>query len=50
MERFPTAILAASIMVISVLCAAAGVILAGVSRSRREVARLAYLAHPAVRR
>lgn len=48
-DRLPTAVLAASIMVIAVLCASAGVILTGVSRSRREVARLAYLSYPAVR-
>ena len=45
--RFPTAILATGITVIAVLCFFAGLILDTVTRGRREVRRLAYLAFPA---
>ena len=43
--RFPTAILVTGIVVIAVLCFFAGLILDTVTRGRREVRRLAYLAH-----
>ncbi|PWH06540.1 glycosyl transferase [Brachybacterium endophyticum] len=42
-QRFPTAFLAASLMVIACLMATAGVILTGTTRNRHEAARLAYL-------
>lgn len=45
--RFPTAILATGMTVIAVLCFFAGLILDTVTRGRREMRRLAYLAHPA---
>ena len=41
--RFPTAILAASIMVLAVLCLTTGLILDSVARGRRESKRLHYL-------
>jgi glycosyltransferase involved in cell wall biosynthesis len=47
--RFPTAILATGLAVISVLCVATGLILDLVSHVRRETKRLAYLALPAPR-
>jgi glycosyltransferase involved in cell wall biosynthesis len=45
--RFPTAILVSAMMIIAVLCFFAGLILDTVTRGRREVRRLAYLAHRA---
>ena len=42
-ERFPTAILAASTMIISFLCFVVGLVLTGVLRARQDAARLAYL-------
>ncbi len=45
--RLPTAILATGLVIISVLCLFAGLILDTVVRGRREVRRLAYLSHPA---
>ncbi len=45
--RFPTAILATGMVIIAVLCFFAGLILDTVTRGRREMRRLAYLAHPA---
>ena len=42
--RFPTAILVSAIIIIAVLCFFAGLILDTVTRGRREVRRLAYLA------
>ncbi|HEY8591312.1 MAG TPA: glycosyltransferase family 2 protein [Sphingomicrobium sp.] len=45
--RFPTAILVTGMTIIAVLCFFAGLILDTVTRGRREVRRLAYLAHPA---
>ena len=44
--RFPTAILVTGMVVISVLCVFAGLILDTVTRGRREMRRLAYLAQP----
>lgn len=44
--RFPTAILASAVMVLSALSLFAGVILDTVSRGRREARMLAYLQHP----
>jgi len=44
--RFPTAILITGMMIIAVLCFFAGLILDTVTRGRREVRRLAYLALP----
>jgi glycosyltransferase involved in cell wall biosynthesis len=41
--RLPTAVLAASIQIVAFICLTAGIILDSVSRSRREVKRLAYL-------
>ena len=48
--RFPTAILISAMTIIAVLCVFAGLILDTVTRGRREVRRLAYLAHPAPER
>ncbi len=45
--RLPTAILVTGIIIVAVLCFFAGLILDTVTRGRREVRRLAYLAHPA---
>lgn len=45
--RFPTAILVTGMVVIAVLSFFAGLILDTVTRGRREMRRLAYLAHPA---
>ena len=45
--RFPTAILVTGLMILAALCIFAGLILDTVVRGRREVRRLAYLAHPA---
>ena len=45
--RFPTAILVTGMTVIAVLCFFAGLILDTVTRGRREIRRLAYLALPA---
>lgn len=46
--RFPTAILATGLIILASLCGFAGLILDTVVRGRREVRRLAYLAHPAL--
>ena len=43
--RFPTAILVTGMVIVAVLCFFAGLILDTVTRGRREVRRLAYLAH-----
>jgi len=48
--RFPTAILATGMIIIAVLCFFAGLILDTVTRGRREVRRLAYLAQRAPER
>lgn len=45
--RFPTAILATGMVIVAVLGFFAGLILDTVTRGRREVRRLAYLAYPA---
>lgn len=45
--RFPTAILVTGMMIIAVLNGMCGLILDTVVRGRREMKRLAYLAHPA---
>ena len=45
--RFPTAVLAASLMIIATLCLVVGLILTGVLRSRQEAARLEYMRFPA---
>jgi len=45
--RFPTAILVSAMTIIAVLCVFTGLILDTVTRGRREVRRLAYLAHRA---
>ncbi len=45
--RFPTAILVTGMVIIAVLCFFAGLILDTVTRGRREMRRLAYLAQPA---
>jgi hypothetical protein len=44
--RLPTAILVTGMTIIAVLCFFAGLILDTVTRGRREVRRLAYLAQP----
>jgi hypothetical protein len=44
--RLPTAILVTGIVIIAVLCFFAGLILDTVTRGRREMRRLAYLAVP----
>ena len=45
--RLPTAVLVTGLMILAALCGFAGLILDTVVRGRREVRRLAYLAHPA---
>ncbi|HEU0310422.1 MAG TPA: glycosyltransferase family 2 protein [Sphingomicrobium sp.] len=45
--RFPTAILATGLVIVGVLSFLAGLILDTVTRGRREMRRLAYLAYPA---
>jgi len=45
--RFPTAILVTGMTIVAVLCFFAGLILDTVTRGRREIRRLAYLALPA---
>jgi len=45
--RFPTAILATGLVIVAVLSFFAGLILDTVTRGRREMRRLAYLAFPA---
>ena len=45
--RFPTAVLVTGMVIVAVLCFFAGLILDTVTRGRREVRRLAYLAHSA---
>ena len=45
--RVPTAILVTGMTIVAVLCLFAGLILDTVTRGRREVRRLAYLAHRA---
>jgi glycosyltransferase involved in cell wall biosynthesis len=45
--RFPTAILVTGMGIVAALCFFAGLILDTVVRGRREMRRLAYLAHPA---
>jgi glycosyltransferase involved in cell wall biosynthesis len=45
--RLPTAVLATGLIIVAVLCFFAGLILDTVTRGRREVRRLAYLAQPA---
>ena len=45
--RLPTAILVTGVIIIAVLCLFAGLILDTVTRGRREMRRLAYLAQPA---
>ncbi len=45
--RLPTAVLVTGMVIIAVLCFFAGLILDTVTRGRREVRRLAYLAHSA---
>ncbi len=47
--RFPTAILVTGMTIIAVLCFFAGLILDTVTRGRREMRRLAYLAQPGPR-
>ncbi len=44
--RFPTAILSASIMVLAFLSLASGIIVSSITRARREMRRLQYLATP----
>ncbi len=45
--RLPTAVLSTGLMILAFLALAAGLILETVTRGRREMKRLAYLAHPA---
>jgi len=47
--RLPTAVLSTGLMILAFLAMAAGLILETVTRGRRELKRLAYLAHPAPR-
>jgi hypothetical protein len=47
--RVPTAILVTGMTIVAVLCFFAGLILDTVTRGRREMRRLAYLAFPAPR-
>ena len=46
--RFPTAILATGLVIVAVLSFFAGLILDTVTRGRREMRRLAYLAQPGI--
>lgn len=46
--RFPTAILVTGMTIVAVLCFFAGLILDTVTRGRREMRRLAYLAQPSI--
>jgi len=46
--RFPTAILAVGLVILSFLALTCGLILDSVARGRREVRRLAYLALPPI--
>jgi glycosyltransferase involved in cell wall biosynthesis len=48
--RLPTAVLAASLMILALLMLVTGLILDGLRRSRRESARLSYLTIPALHR
>lgn len=48
--RLPTAILASSLMILTLLMLVSGLVLDGLRRSRRESTRLAYLALPALDR
>lgn len=41
--RFPTAILASSLIILAALCLVVGLVLVGILKNRREAARLAYL-------
>ena len=50
MPRFPTAILATGLVILSALSLFAGLILDTVVRGRREMRRLAYLAQPGPQR
>jgi hypothetical protein len=45
--RLPTAVLSTGLMILAFLAVACGLILETVTRGRREMKRLAYLAHPA---
>jgi hypothetical protein len=45
--RIPTAVLVTGMTIVAVLCFFAGLILDTVTRGRREIRRLAYLALPA---
>jgi len=45
--RLPTAVLATGLMLLAFLSLVCGLILDTVTRARREIKRLAYLAHPA---
>jgi hypothetical protein len=47
--RFPTAILSASVMVLAFLSLSSGIIVSSVTRARREMRRLQYLATPWLR-
>ncbi|MDU0967588.1 MAG: glycosyltransferase [Actinomycetaceae bacterium] len=46
--RLPTAVLAASLVLLAVLLGMLGVIMSGILRARREASRMAYLRYPAV--
>lgn len=48
-ERFPTAFLAASVMILAMLSMTIGIMMNGLLLARQEAARLAYLRFPAVR-
>ena len=45
--RLPTAVLASSLVILSVLTFAVGLVLEGIAKTRREAARLNYLRYPA---
>lgn len=45
-ERFPSAILASSLMVLAGLAITTGIVTSGILRARKEVVRLAYLQYP----
>lgn len=45
-ERFPSAILASSLMVLAALAITTGIVASGILRARKEAVRLAYLKYP----
>jgi hypothetical protein len=48
--RLPTAVLSMGLMIVAILSVSSGLVLDTVTRGRREMKLLAYLAHPAITR